>query len=130
MVNTPLSDPSFTTSLITTGLIPREQAEKALENYKDKRISELMKTESTALVENYHAFGFPWMVIERSDGQIESFFGSDRFTNIAWWSVHFSDSPILPCSYSISLYSTLFYLYYLYMPHPSLPPSHTVAHNH
>jgi glutathione S-transferase kappa 1 len=69
-------------------LLSRDQIQTALQNYngKDKqRITDLMKKESAKLVEDYDAFGFPWMVIERSDGDIQSFFGSDRFSNIAWW---------------------------------------------
>ena len=46
-----------------------------------------MKAESTAIVETHGAFGFPWMVVHRSDGEVACFFGSDRFSNMAWWYV-------------------------------------------
>lgn len=68
--------------------------EQALEKYKEKRISELMKAETTALVETYGAFGCPWMVVHRSDGEVAYFFGSDRFANMAWWFVQLLHSPI------------------------------------
>jgi glutathione S-transferase kappa 1 len=59
--------------------------EVALVKYKEKSLSEVMKAECASLVETHGAFGFPWMVVHRADGEVVSFFGSDRFSNMAWW---------------------------------------------
>jgi glutathione S-transferase kappa 1 len=81
---TPLSSPNFIMSLPTC-ILPVAEMEIALAKYKDKDISEVMKAESANLVETHGAFGFPWMVVHRSDGEVACFFGSDRFSNMAWW---------------------------------------------
>ena len=79
-----LSSPNFVTSL-PTNILPAAEMEVALVKYKEKSLSETMKTECTSLVETHGAFGFPWMVVHRADGEVVSFFGSDRFSNMAWW---------------------------------------------
>jgi hypothetical protein len=61
--------------------------EVALVKCKEKSISEAMKADGTRLVETHGAFGFPWMVVHPSDGEVACFFGSDRFPNMAWWYV-------------------------------------------
>ncbi|KIM26898.1 hypothetical protein M408DRAFT_174971 [Serendipita vermifera MAFF 305830] len=83
-VGTALSSPDFVASL-PTDILPAADMEVALVKSKEKRISELMKAESTNLVETHGAFGFPWMVVHRSDGEVACYFGSDRFANMAWW---------------------------------------------
>ncbi|PVG02536.1 thioredoxin-like protein [Serendipita vermifera] len=92
-VNTALSSPSFITSLPSSILSPEEMKD-ALVKFKDKSVSDTMKAEAAALVKDYGAFGFPWIVVSRNpttvnpaaDGESTTcFFGSDRFSNIAWW---------------------------------------------
>jgi len=61
--------------------------EQALQNYKSKSVTDIMKAESVRVVEKYDAFGFPWMVVKRADGEEASFWGSDRFENMSWWYV-------------------------------------------
>ncbi|CAG8585737.1 14518_t:CDS:2 [Acaulospora colombiana] len=98
VVNTALSSPSFITSL-PSSILSKQEMEEALLKFKDKSVSNAMKAESTALVQEYGAFGFPWIVVTRNptainpaaDGDSTAcFFGSDRFANIAWWCVLFS----------------------------------------
>ncbi|GAA5860252.1 hypothetical protein JCM8547_003444 [Rhodosporidiobolus lusitaniae] len=47
-------------------------------------IKDKLKAESAQVVEN-GAFGFPWILLERDDGQKRHFFGSDRFEQMAFW---------------------------------------------
>jgi hypothetical protein len=61
--------------------------EQALQNYKSKSLTDTMKEESARVVEKYDAFGFPWTVVTRADGEEASFWGCDRFENMAWWYV-------------------------------------------
>ncbi|PVG02535.1 thioredoxin-like protein [Serendipita vermifera] len=93
VVNTALSSPSFITSL-PSSILSKQEMEEALIKFKDKSVSNAMKSESTALVQDYGAFGFPWIIVTRNptavnpaaDGDSTAcFFGSDRFPNIAWW---------------------------------------------
>ncbi|KAG8759795.1 Glutathione S-transferase kappa 1 [Serendipita sp. 396] len=80
--NTPLSSPEFVTSL-PPSILSQDEMKVALS--KSKSVTEKMKAEVEALVNEHQAFGFPWIVVKRDDGQVESWFGSDRFSNIAWW---------------------------------------------
>jgi protein-disulfide isomerase-like protein with CxxC motif len=81
-----ISSPEFITSL-PTDILPAADMEVALVKCKEKSISEAMKADGARLVETHGAFGFPWMVVHRSGGTVASFFGSDRFSNMAWWYV-------------------------------------------
>ncbi|CAE6474173.1 unnamed protein product, partial [Rhizoctonia solani] len=49
-----------------------------------QEIKDLVKAESAALVKDCGAFGFLWIIVRRADGTTTSFFGSDRFANMAW----------------------------------------------
>ncbi|CAE6397482.1 unnamed protein product [Rhizoctonia solani] len=81
---TPPSDPAFFGSLIPD-LIPEDKFKEVLARSGSQEIKDLVKTESAALVKDYGAFGFPWIIVRRGDGITRSFFGSDRFANMAWW---------------------------------------------
>ncbi|GAA6041553.1 hypothetical protein JCM8097_004261 [Rhodosporidiobolus ruineniae] len=62
-----------------------DEAKAVFELSTSELIKGKLKSESEAVVEKEGAFGFPWIVIERDDGQKRSFFGSDRFEQIAFW---------------------------------------------
>ncbi|KAJ1308744.1 hypothetical protein OPQ81_004435 [Rhizoctonia solani] len=81
---TPTSDPAFLGSLIPD-LIPEDKFKEVLARSGSQEIKDLVKVESAALVKDYGAFGFPWIIVRRADGITTSFFGSDRFANMAWW---------------------------------------------
>ncbi|KAF8607996.1 putative glutathione s-transferase kappa 1 [Ceratobasidium sp. AG-I] len=78
------SDPAFLQSL-TPGLVPEETFRAVVARSQTQEIKDCLKSESAALVAERGAFGFPWMVVRRADGATTSFFGSDRFANMAWW---------------------------------------------
>ncbi|CAE6442087.1 unnamed protein product [Rhizoctonia solani] len=78
------SDPSFLGCLIPD-LIPGDKFKEVLAHSGSQEIKDLVKSESAALVKDYGAFGFPWIIVRRADGATNSFFGSDRFANMAWW---------------------------------------------
>ncbi|CAG7854656.1 SubName: Full=Uncharacterized protein {ECO:0000313/EMBL:KIM26898.1} [Serendipita indica DSM 11827] len=61
--NTPLSSPEFLHSLAPT-IISDAKLKQALTEY--KTVTDKMKIESAKVVEDYGAFGFPWIVVERS----------------------------------------------------------------
>lgn len=67
-------------SLLTNAKLEQLIA-KSVEPENKKRLAD----EAAALVQTHGAFGFPWIVVQRADGAQESWFGSDRFGNIAWW---------------------------------------------
>ncbi|GAA5909388.1 hypothetical protein JCM6882_000968 [Rhodosporidiobolus microsporus] len=64
--------------------LPKSNIEELLQLASSNGIKEKLKSESAAVVKE-GAFGFPWIVVERDDGQKRSFFGSDRFEQIAFW---------------------------------------------
>jgi glutathione S-transferase kappa 1 len=96
------SSPAFLQSL-TPALIPEEKLAAIIARSQSQEIKDCLKIESAALVNDYGAFGFPWIIVRRSDGATASFFGkplctnsddtpqpkrltgSDRFANMAWW---------------------------------------------
>lgn len=53
-----------------------------------------LKSETESVVRDLGAFGLPWVLIERADGEKACFFGSDRMEAIANWYVLFA-WPIL-----------------------------------
>ncbi|CEL59641.1 Glutathione S-transferase kappa 1 OS=Mus musculus GN=Gstk1 PE=1 SV=3 [Rhizoctonia solani AG-1 IB] len=81
---TPPSDPAFFGSLIPD-LISEDKFKEILARSGSQEIKDLVKTESASLVKEYGTFGFPWIIVRRGDGSTGSFFGSDRFANMAWW---------------------------------------------
>ncbi|CAE6404917.1 unnamed protein product [Rhizoctonia solani] len=80
----PPSDAAFLECLIPD-LIPEVKFKEVLARSGSQEIKDLVKAESAALVKDYGAFGFPWIIVRRADGTTTSFFGSDRFANMAWW---------------------------------------------
>ena len=87
-----MSSPEFFTSLPIDIYPAQELAYAIQESQSSKKISEAMRKESNALVEEQGAFGFPWITVTRTTAQGEtesaSWFGSDRFSNISWWYVY------------------------------------------
>ncbi|BGO88564.1 hypothetical protein NBRC10512_002653 [Rhodotorula toruloides] len=75
---------AFPKLLGTNGLFSGDEIENIMELSTSDDIKNKLKTESGQLVEE-GAFGFPWMVAKRSDGQTRPFFGSDRFEHMAFW---------------------------------------------
>ncbi|CCA70500.1 related to Glutathione S-transferase, mitochondrial [Serendipita indica DSM 11827] len=88
VANTRISSPEFLSSL-PADIYPAEELAQAIQESQSKEISEIMRSESNALVEEHSAFGFPWIIVTRTTPQgkmeSESWFGSDRFSNISWW---------------------------------------------
>lgn len=80
----PPSSPAFLGSL-TPDLVPEDKFPAIIARSQTQELKDLVKAEAAALVNDYGAFGFPWIVIRRADGTTASWFGSDRFANIAWW---------------------------------------------
>ncbi|CUA70111.1 Glutathione S-transferase kappa 1 [Rhizoctonia solani] len=78
------SDPGFLGCLVPD-LISEDKLKQVIARSGSQEIKDLVKTESAALVKDYGAFGFPWIIVRRGDGTTNSFFGSDRFGNMAWW---------------------------------------------
>ncbi|KAH7343700.1 putative glutathione s-transferase kappa 1 [Rhizoctonia solani] len=70
------SDPAFLGCLIPD-LIPEEKFKQVLAHSGSQEIKDLVKAESAALVKDYGAFGFPWIIVRRADGTSNSFFGMD-----------------------------------------------------
>ncbi|CAE7190607.1 unnamed protein product [Rhizoctonia solani] len=81
---TPPSDPAFLECLVPD-LIPEVKFKEIVARSGSQEIKDIVKFESAALVKDYGAFGFPWIIVRRADGTANSFFGSDRFANMAWW---------------------------------------------
>ncbi|BGP12203.1 hypothetical protein JCM10213_007459 [Rhodosporidiobolus nylandii] len=69
---------------ISSSFLSLEEANKVAELAVSEEIKGKLKSEAAALVEE-GAFGFPWIVVEREDGQKRNFFGSDRFEQMAFW---------------------------------------------
>ncbi|CEH15121.1 GLUTATHIONE S-TRANSFERASE KAPPA [Ceraceosorus bombacis] len=66
------------------GLIPQAELEEILKKAQTKEAKDKLNEESKRLVEDQGAFGMPWFIVKRaSDGKTASFFGSDRFEQIA-----------------------------------------------
>ncbi|GAA5827938.1 hypothetical protein JCM11251_005655 [Rhodosporidiobolus azoricus] len=69
---------------LATSLLPAGDAEEVLQAAASTDIEEKLKAEAADLVKS-GAFGFPCIVVEKDDGEKRSFFGSDRFEQIAFW---------------------------------------------
>ncbi|GAA5909353.1 hypothetical protein JCM6882_000961 [Rhodosporidiobolus microsporus] len=69
---------------VASTCLPKSDIDELLQLASSNGIKEKLKSESAAVVEE-GAFGFPWIVVERDDGQKRSFFGSDRFEQMAFW---------------------------------------------
>ncbi|KAG9098738.1 Glutathione S-transferase kappa 1 [Ceratobasidium sp. 370] len=78
------SSPAFLQSLVPT-FVPEEKFSAIIARSQSQENKDRLKTESAALVDEHGAFGFPWMIVRRADDATASFFGSDRFSNMAWW---------------------------------------------
>ncbi|BGP36222.1 hypothetical protein JCM10450v2_000118 [Rhodotorula kratochvilovae] len=76
---------TFPALLAKDGLFSESEIKQILTAANSDEVKGLLKTESKALVEDGGAFGFPWIVVERDDGEKRSFFGSDRFEAMAFW---------------------------------------------
>ncbi|TNY23776.1 thioredoxin-like protein [Rhodotorula diobovata] len=78
-------DPSnFASMLAQDNLFSKAEIDKVVELSTSDKVKGLLKSESQQAVDE-GAFGFPWIVVERDDGEKRSFFGSDRFETIAFW---------------------------------------------
>ncbi|QRV72441.1 DSBA-like thioredoxin domain protein [Ceratobasidium sp. AG-Ba] len=78
------ASPAFLRSLVPA-LVPEDKFSAIIARSQSQEIKDCLKTESAALVNEYGAFGFPWIIVRGADGATASFFGSDRFANMAWW---------------------------------------------
>ncbi|KAN0064229.1 hypothetical protein ACQY0O_003396 [Thecaphora frezii] len=56
---------------------------RQLESATAKTVKQELKDQAKELVEEGGCFGMPWFIVTRHDGRQESFFGSDRFEQIA-----------------------------------------------
>lgn len=85
----PGNNPAFLQTLADDpGLLSQKTFDGILERSTSADNKERMVVEIEQLVQNHDAFGFPWIICHRKqDGKTESFFGSDRMSNIAWWFV-------------------------------------------
>ncbi|GAA5981174.1 hypothetical protein JCM11641_003135 [Rhodosporidiobolus odoratus] len=68
-----------------SALFPPEDIKELLDLSVSAPLKAKMRKESEEVVHEKGSFGFPWMMIERDDGQKRSFFGSDRFEQMAFW---------------------------------------------
>ncbi|KZV87041.1 thioredoxin-like protein [Exidia glandulosa HHB12029] len=69
----------------THPLLTQEQLNNALQRSVEPSNKKRVIDEVEDLVKTHGAFGMPWIVVHRPSGETASFFGSDRFGNIAWW---------------------------------------------
>ncbi|GAA5870028.1 hypothetical protein JCM3774_004340 [Rhodotorula dairenensis] len=76
---------AFPKILSANGLFSEAEIKRIAEAMNSDKIKNLVKEESAKLVADGGAFGFPWIVVSRDDGQERSFFGADRFEQIAYW---------------------------------------------
>lgn len=65
-------------AMITPSTLSRAKAAQYLAASKEEANKTALRAEAEALVKE-GAFGFPWIVVEREDGERHTFFGSDRF---------------------------------------------------
>ncbi|SGY95531.1 BQ5605_C036g11500 [Microbotryum silenes-dioicae] len=70
--------------LLPSSLFSDQELQALVERSMGTESKDRIKAEAAALVAE-GAFGFPWIVVQRDDGQTRSFFGSDRFEIIAFW---------------------------------------------
>ena len=75
------SSPAFLQSL-TPELVPEETFRAVVARSQTQEIKDCLKSESAALVKEYGAFGFPWMIVRRADGATASFFGKFLHTRL------------------------------------------------
>ena len=71
------TSPAFLGSLVPT-LVPQDKFSAIMARSQSQEIKDCLKTESAALVNEYGAFGFPWIIVRRGDSATASFFGKPR----------------------------------------------------
>ncbi|GAA5841743.1 hypothetical protein JCM11251_007071, partial [Rhodosporidiobolus azoricus] len=69
---------------VASAFLPKSDIDELMQMATSNVIKDKLKDESGQLVKE-GAFGFPWIIVERDDGQKRSFFGSDRFEQLAFW---------------------------------------------
>lgn len=73
-------------SVLSASTLNKDKIKAYLEKSNTKEIKELVKTEAKKYVDDWNAYGVPWMNFKRNkDGQSRQFMGSDRFELIAAW---------------------------------------------
>ena len=73
-------------SYLSGSKLDKEKIKKYLEKSNTKEFKDYTKNEAKKYVEEWNAYGVPWMNIKRAkDGQVKQFMGSDRFELIAAW---------------------------------------------
>ncbi|SCV68062.1 BQ2448_183 [Microbotryum intermedium] len=70
--------------LLPSSLFDDQELQELVKQSMGTENKDRVKAEAAALVGD-GAFGFPWIVAEREDGQTRPFFGSDRFEIMAFW---------------------------------------------
>lgn len=81
------SDAAFLQSLCSQrpALLSQDRLDDLMQWSVDPANKKRLADEAEELVKAHGAFGMPWIVVQRADGETASWFGSDRFGNIAWW---------------------------------------------
>jgi glutathione S-transferase kappa 1 len=65
--------------------LTRERFDALLAESQSAENKARVKDEAQALVKDDGCFGFPWIKVQKPDGQVQNWFGSDRMDNIAYW---------------------------------------------
>ncbi|GAA6011758.1 hypothetical protein JCM11491_000741 [Sporobolomyces phaffii] len=80
-------DPAFfSQKVVEAKLFSADEVKRLLDAAQSSEIKDALKNEAAALVKDGGAFGFPWIVVEKSEGgDKRSFFGADRFEHIAYF---------------------------------------------
>ena len=83
------SNPSDAINNLVSALgntLSKDKIKEYVEKSNDKEMKEYAKNEAKKYVEEWNAYGVPWMKFKRGrDGQIKHFMGSDRFEMITDW---------------------------------------------
>ncbi|EJT97019.1 thioredoxin-like protein [Dacryopinax primogenitus] len=83
--NTPTASPAFLGSLSSPpALLTPDELTHLTTLSQSAENKALLRSEAEALADE-GAFGFPWIVLRRTDGGEHSFFGSDRMQSISFW---------------------------------------------